>query len=105
MREQEPRKAALDAAEAICAASGGKPGSVRVVALALERLVASAEARSAGLGIEDIKSVLRGYVGQGYESNTTCSLVRDVLSVMREMPDFGSVKDLLDAGVRRLVGC
>lgn len=105
MREREPRQAAFDAAEAICAACGSAPGGIRVVAAALERMIASVETDAAGLGIEDIKSALRAYVGQGYASGTTSSFVRDVLSVMRDMPDFASVKDDLEAGVRKLVGC
>lgn len=55
--------------------------------------------------IESLKKAIKGYIRPGYMSGTTSSLVRDVLTVLREIPEFGAVKDLLNAGVVRLVGC
>lgn len=52
-----------------------------------------------------LKRVLFGYVSEGYMTGTTSSFVRDVLTVLRDMPEFNGVRGELDAAVAKMVGC
>lgn len=55
--------------------------------------------------IESLKASIRGYIRPGYVGGHTSSLVRDVLTVLRDMHEFNVVEEELNAAVRKLVGC
>lgn len=55
--------------------------------------------------IENLKKVIKAYVREGYTTGTTSSFVRDVLTVLSDIPEFNFVKDELNAGIAKLRGC
>lgn len=111
-RDREPSPQATEAAEAICAEAGGThgPGAVRVVALALDRLVSanSGVVPNDPRDIRALKAALAGYIRQDYGQHAgvpnTSAYLRDVLTVLRDMPECAAVQDALNAGVAKLVG-
>lgn len=62
------------------------------------------EIRKGSVGIEDVKTVLRWYLSQGYTGGCVSSFLRDVVLALRDIPDAAPVKEDLGAAVRRLVG-